>query len=235
MISAILDTFLPRKKRRQLRVDKVRKLHIGSHSVVDSSVQVYGWKRVKVGRNSVICEETLINAMNRSDDQVSLLIGDSCFIGRRNYFNVGGSLILKDFCLTSLDCRFIGSSHGMDTPFVPYLATETVAIDIIEVGVNCWMGCGVTVLAPVRIGYGSIIGAASVVTKDVPPFSIAVGNPAKVIKRYSSKQAGWVSASEFDEEDSLPDEEEYRKYLLRNYPDLKGPLSASSKRFGDFL
>lgn len=123
----------------------------------------------------------------------------------------------------------------MDSPFAPYLATETVATDAIEVGVNCWMGCGTTILAPVRIGYGSIIGAASVVTKDVPPLSIVVGNPAKVIKRYSSKQARWMPASEFDEEGSLPGEEEYRERLLRNYPDLKGPVSGSSRKFGDFL
>lgn len=58
---------------------------------------------------------------------------------------------------------------------------------IIEDGV--WVGCNVTILMGVTIGRGSVIGAGAVVTKDIPPYSIAVGNPAKVVKnRFSSEQ-----------------------------------------------
>jgi acetyltransferase-like isoleucine patch superfamily enzyme len=52
----------------------------------------------------------------------------------------------------------------------------------ITIGNNCWIGAKVTVVAGVTIGHGTIIGAGSVVTKDIPPYSIAVGNPAKVIR-----------------------------------------------------
>ena len=47
---------------------------------------------------------------------------------------------------------------------------------------GCWIGGGVIILPGITIGYGSVIGAGSVVTKDIPDDSIAVGNPAKVIK-----------------------------------------------------
>lgn len=48
---------------------------------------------------------------------------------------------------------------------------------------NCWLGGGVIVLPGVTIGDGSVIGAGSVVTKDIPPDSVAVGNPCRVIRR----------------------------------------------------
>jgi len=48
---------------------------------------------------------------------------------------------------------------------------------------DTWIGANTLILKNVRIGEGSIIGAGSVVTKDIPPYSIAVGNPAKVIKQ----------------------------------------------------
>lgn len=48
---------------------------------------------------------------------------------------------------------------------------------------DVWLGYNVTVLPGVTIGKGSVIGAGSVVCSDIPPYSIAVGNPAKVIKR----------------------------------------------------
>lgn len=58
---------------------------------------------------------------------------------------------------------------------------------IIEDGV--WVGCNVTILKGVHIGKGSVIAAGSIVTKDVPPYSIVGGNPAKVIKfRFTEEQ-----------------------------------------------
>lgn len=58
---------------------------------------------------------------------------------------------------------------------------------IIEDGV--WIGCNVTILKGVTIGRGAVVGAGSLVTKDVPPYAIAVGNPAKVIKsRFTADQ-----------------------------------------------
>lgn len=58
---------------------------------------------------------------------------------------------------------------------------------------NVWIGEAVTILPGVRIGKGSIIGANSVVTKDIPPFCIAVGIPSKVIKKYDFDLNEWKS------------------------------------------
>jgi acetyltransferase-like isoleucine patch superfamily enzyme len=52
----------------------------------------------------------------------------------------------------------------------------------VTVGPDCWIGMGVSILPGVTIGEGCVIGAGSVVAKDLPAFSIAVGNPAKVIR-----------------------------------------------------
>ena len=53
----------------------------------------------------------------------------------------------------------------------------------ITIGNDVWLGAGVIVLPEIAIGEGSIIGAGSIVTKNVPPYSVAVGNPARVIKK----------------------------------------------------
>ena len=53
----------------------------------------------------------------------------------------------------------------------------------VTIGNNVWIGDNIIILSGVTIGDGAVIGAGSIVTKDVPPFSIAVGNPAKVIKK----------------------------------------------------
>ena len=56
---------------------------------------------------------------------------------------------------------------------------------------NVWIGEFVSVLPGVRIGEGSVIGTMSVVTHDIPPFSIAVGSPARVIKRFNFATSCW--------------------------------------------
>jgi acetyltransferase-like isoleucine patch superfamily enzyme len=68
--------------------------------------------------------------------------------------------------------------------YYPAIPRETIRI-----GNDCWIGNGVCILSSVTIGDGAVIGAQAVVAKDVPPFSIVVGNPARVIKyRFPEEQ-----------------------------------------------
>ena len=67
----------------------------------------------------------------------------------------------------------------MDVPIKYQGSTEEKKV-IIEDG--CWIGHGVFILPGVTVGKGSVCGARSVITKDVPPFSVVGGNPAKVLK-----------------------------------------------------
>ncbi|BGP41675.1 hypothetical protein JCM10449v2_005666 [Rhodotorula kratochvilovae] len=70
----------------------------------------------------------------------------------------------------------------------------------IEIGDDCWLAANVCVLPGVKIGRGTTIGAGSVVTKSVPPFVVAVGNPARVIKKVESEWATAYFAEHPDEE-----------------------------------
>ncbi len=213
-----------------------RKLYVGSGSSIAASVQVYGWNNVRIGRDTILCEETLINAMNRETAEVTLSIGDHCFIGRRNYFNTGHDIRVGDYCLTANDCQFLGSDHNIQSPLVPYLVSGAVVDKSIVLGPNCWLGQGVTVLKGISIGYGSVIGARTVVTASVPPLSIVVGHPGRIVKRFSMPRQVWVPVGEFTagDEAALPPEDEYLAQLRRTHPAVRGPLIGSSKEFGDY-
>ena len=176
-----------------------------------------------------------INVNDRESDSPAVVIGNSCFIGRRNFLSSGARIQLGDYCLTGVDCHFLGADHVYTNPFVPYVSTGTTLDEVIEIGANCWLGASVTVLAGVRIGFGSIIGAGAVVTRDVPPFSVAVGNPACVIKRFDVGLNQWVPAGELSAQKAsqLPSESEYLAALMKTHPAVKGPRVASSKTFGD--
>ena len=106
-------------------------------------------------------------------------IGHDTFINHNAYLMDGGSITIGHHC-------FIGPNCGMYTAIHPMLAEERnqgleKALPIV-IGDNCWIGADVTILPGVTIGSNTIIGAKSVVTKDIPDHVIALGNPCRVLR-----------------------------------------------------
>ena len=106
-------------------------------------------------------------------------LGDNVSINRGCQFytsvNLGRKIIIGNNVVISPNAKFYGAAHDHKRDGMPDIAEDIIVHD------NCWICADTTILLGVTIGQGSVIGAGSVVTKDVPPNSIAVGNPARVI------------------------------------------------------
>lgn len=209
-------------------------IKIGRGSYIESTVHCLGKNNIQIGNNTCLSSGCWLN-VNHYSLIPSIIIGDNCFIGKNNFFTSGKIIRIGDYTLTTIDCKFIGSSHNIDNPGIPYLMTGTTNNDELMIGVNCFIGAGTTVLGHVKVGHGSVIGANSFVTNDVPPFSIVVGNPAKVIKRYSFVSKAWVTVSSFalDDETLMPDEDTYLAQLKAQFPVISMPWIAAGKSMGD--
>ena len=83
-------------------------------------------------------------------------------------------------------CSFYSGTHPLDPALRNGLAGPEFGKDI-NIGEDCWLGGNVIVLPGVTIGRGSTIGAGSVVTKDIPPFHVAAGNPARVLRKIATE------------------------------------------------
>lgn len=198
---------------------------------IDRRARIIGWRNIAFGRNIAVGAGTWLNVNSRKESDKTLTLGDNCFIGRNNFISVGKSVRIGAYCLTGESCSFIGSTHFAD-PTRPYLATGATADDAIIVGTNCFFGYGASVLGNVQIGHGCIIGAHSLVRSDIPPFSIAVGTPARVIKRFDFTSKSWLG--DWDSRQlSHPTEEEYLRALRSSHPWPVLPLSAATSGFGD--
>ena len=114
-------------------------------------------------------------------------------------------LIIGKFCQIATGVRFImnGSNHAMDGvstyPFKVFgKSWQSAPMNVmskgdIEIGNDVWIGNSATIMSGVKIGHGCIIGTNSLVTKDVPPYSIVGGNPAQLIrKRFSDNQIDFL-------------------------------------------
>ncbi len=193
------------------------KVAIGRRAFIHPSTQILGRAQVAVGSNSVVSQDCWLNVNHRDRPGRAIEIGANCFIGRRNVFSSGAGITLGDYVLTANDCHFLGSTHDVSDPMRPVLTTGTSASDLIVVGDNSFLGAGVRVIGNVRIGHGCVIGAGSLVTRDIPPFSQAHGSPATVQRRYSLARQCWVPLAEFTTEDAarLPGQEHYARQLAQ--------------------
>ncbi len=95
-----------------------------------------------------------------------------------------GRLIVKKYSVVASNCIFIPGTHRLKVGVPFYLAAKYHIGDEdkqIVIEEDCWVGAGCIVLPGVKIGRGSVVGAGSVVTKDVLPYSVVAGVPAKII------------------------------------------------------
>ncbi len=122
----------------------------------------------------------------------SIELGSKVYIGPRATFNSAISTIrIGSNVLFGPEVMIMGGDHRFDIVGqyifdITQKAPENDADVVIEDDV--WIGARVLILKGVTIGCGSIIGAGSVVTKSVPPYSVAVGNPAKVVRQRFSRE-----------------------------------------------
>ncbi|HEY1405825.1 MAG TPA: DapH/DapD/GlmU-related protein [Spirochaetota bacterium] len=127
---------------------------------------------VIIGENVQINDFVHVTGVMRVSIGNHVLIASRVFISDSNHGRYGGN----------------GEQSHPDSP----PASRPIVADPVTVEDNVWLGENVSVLAGVTIGKGSIIGTSSVVTKSIPPFSIAVGAPARVVKTFDFKRNKWV-------------------------------------------
>lgn len=152
-------------------------------------------------RRSAILNISPINAFSLGDKSVieyfsiidngvgSVLIGDSTRIGLRNTIigpvEIGNQVILaQNVVLSGLNHKYQDIEQPIRTQGV-----DTLPIIIED---ECWIGANSVLTAGVRIGKHSIVAGGSVVTKSIPPYSIAGGNPARLLKQFDFDKKEWV-------------------------------------------
>jgi acetyltransferase-like isoleucine patch superfamily enzyme len=108
----------------------------------------------------------------------SLSIGDNSGIGKRS--RIGISVHIGNNVLMGPECFIYTNNHRFDRAQLKYIGQTPAEPVIIEDDV--WIGARVTILPGVIVGKGSTLGASAVVSNSVPPYSVAIGNPARVSK-----------------------------------------------------
>lgn len=109
-----------------------------------------------------------------------LIAGEDVYIGPN--CKITHKTIIGDYTIFANEVEILGGDHVFNIPGLPIQYSGRCSETTTIIGADCWIGARSTIMAGVKIGDGSIIAAGSVVTKDVEPYSIYGGVPARKIK-----------------------------------------------------
>lgn len=150
-------------------------------------MDVLPFNKFELGSKSTIEDFCTIN--NGVGD---VFIGDNTLIGMGNVIigpvTIGNNVIFAQNIVAS------GLNHEYRDVTMPISLQKTIVSQII-VEEDCWIAANSVITAGVTIGKHSVVAAGAVVTKNVPPYSIAAGNPARVIKQYDFTANAWVTVN----------------------------------------
>ena len=121
-------------------------------------------------------------------------IHDFVHIGATHYVEIGNNVLMASRIFIADHNHGIYAGEGQTPPDTPPARRPIDRDKSVIIEDNVWIGEGAAILPGVKIGKGSVIGAGAVVTRDVPTYSIAVGNPARVIKCFNSQNGKWEPA-----------------------------------------
>lgn len=165
-----------------LTLRSTKRISIGSHVVVSDyamlSVRGAGDGRIEIGDGVFIGKGTDIRTHAGTitiDDHAN--IGSDCLVGSTNHLYIG------KHCLFAARCYVGGAQHNFKRKDVPIGQQPMDDKGGVRIENDVWLGAHVIVNDGVTIGQGAVIGAGSVVTRDIPPYAVAVGSPARVIKK----------------------------------------------------
>lgn len=165
---------------------------LGKGSVIRAYCQLEGdsLECIKIGNKCLIDRYCVLGARTRLKQNEKyikpmLIMGNGCNLGQYNHITAVNKIIIGDNLLTGRFVLITDNSHGnffQDELTIRPSDRPVVSKGSVVIGDNVWIGDKVSILPGVQIGEGCIIAANSVVTHDIPPFSMAAGNPARVIK-----------------------------------------------------
>ncbi|MBP2688601.1 MAG: Acetyltransferase (isoleucine patch superfamily)-like protein [Deltaproteobacteria bacterium] len=156
------------------------KISIGARVSIDDDVMLdasgAGEKGITLGDGVIVSRNCVIQGKTGP-----VMIGDRTDIGCNCIFSSVSGIEIGNSTLIAGHCYIGGGRYRSDRLDIPIMDQGSYSEGPVMIGEDVWLGAGVIVLDGVRIGRGTIIGAGSVVTREIPEYSVAVGVPARVI------------------------------------------------------
>ena len=150
---------------------------------------ILGYGTVNVGDRVKISGNATFIVSYKVNPDPTIEIGDDVYIGFRTIFSCAERITIGNRVLMAQGVQiYDNNNHPMDPEArAKNEPVEPAGVDPVAIEDDVWLGSNATVMRGVTVGYGSVVAAGAVVVKDVPPMSVAAGNPAKIVREIKSQ------------------------------------------------
>ena len=163
----------------------------GKHTLILCPLLLEGTKNISIGDRTFIYDQVWLAAMPLTENEhPELHIGNKCGIGHFNHIYATNRIVIEDSVLTADRVYISDTIHSYENPDLSIKDQKVRSTKEVVIGEGSWLGENVCV-SGASVGKHCVIGANAVVTHDIPDYSVAVGIPARVIKRYNFETQQW--------------------------------------------
>lgn len=171
---------------------KIRFKSINWTASLIAPLQINGANHMTIGAGASVGYKSWITANPLANEpNCELIISEGCTIGNFNHIYATGILVFEKNVLTAERVYVSDNLHGYSDINISIKDNPIRQNGHVVIGEGSWLGENVCVIGA-SIGKHCVIGANAVVTHDIPDYSVAVGNPAKIIKKYDFNTAKWI-------------------------------------------
>lgn len=171
-----------------------KRVTFGKGSYIREHAKISGGQYIELGSNVRIypyCRIECFDYISGEKLSPSLKIGDNVLMGRNNTILCADSIEIGNDSLLASNIFISDENHGINPEAGVRYECQRLSTNPVKIGKNCWIGEKVMIMPGVVIGDNSVVGGGSVVTRSIPQNSIAIGDPAKVIKQYDFDEHCW--------------------------------------------
>jgi acetyltransferase-like isoleucine patch superfamily enzyme len=158
----------------------------GANSVVRLPIRLSGERRISIGSRVFVGSGCWFQVLEGQSDGVAIAIGDGAALAGFSVLSAASSIRVGRNASLARNVYIADHTHSYDDPSRPIGEQGITDARPVEIGDGAWLGENVVVLPGVRIGKGAVVSANSVVTKDIPDHALAIGAPARVVRRFGT-------------------------------------------------
>jgi acetyltransferase-like isoleucine patch superfamily enzyme len=166
-----------------VRLRHARHVRLGRGAYLDQGVYLHATPGgIDIGAQTVIMHNTELHVFNFRDlPHAFIKIGRNSFVGESVVIRGQGGVSIGDSVLIAPQAKILAVNHNFTDVTRPIIEQGVTGRGIV-IEDGAWIGAGAVVLDGVRVGRNAVVGANAVVTKDVPPYCLVVGTPAKIVR-----------------------------------------------------
>jgi acetyltransferase-like isoleucine patch superfamily enzyme/glycosyltransferase involved in cell wall biosynthesis len=200
LIQSLTDRIIPEKTVKEVVTQTNQKsrsrVKLGENTYVGEGYMIVGEaEAISIGKDVEILQDSYLIVPELRQGG-GLTISDGCQIGKNLTISVANKVFIDKHVIMASNVYISDCGHAYEDISQPIrFQGASSTTNKVYVGEGTWLGVNSVIVGNVRIGRGSVIGANTFVNKDVPDFSVAVGNPAKIIKMFDPSSMNWIKVS----------------------------------------